>query len=110
MTKKRYTDIETVLMNTLCTLAIDDASRKQAQETVMTQVRSIMKFDPERKTYTPELGKKIVAYRQKKAESSGVSMYEAFKGPEYYQKNKEALNKRNAEYRRRKANEKDVAA
>ena len=38
-------------------------------------VRDVMKFDPDAKRYTPEVGKKILAYRQRKAADAGVSMY-----------------------------------
>jgi hypothetical protein len=100
LTKKRYHDIQAALCNMLTGLNLDEEVRQQTVAATMSQIREIMKFDPDAKTYTPELGKKILSYRKKKAAEAGVSMYEVFKGHEYYEKNKEVLNKNNAEYKR----------
>lgn len=92
LTKKRYQELAESFR--------EITGSDEATERCMDAVRRVMKFDPEQKRYTPELGKKILAYRQKKAADAGVSQYECFKGPEYYEKNKEVLNQRNTEYKR----------
>lgn len=101
MTRKRYQEMERGFAAVVLDATMEPGLRVDA---LMRVVRDVMKFDPDAKRYTPELGKKILAYRQRKAASAGVSMYELFKGHEYYDKNKETLNKKNAEYKRKKQN------
>jgi hypothetical protein len=66
MTKKRFAGMETILQTTLHDMPDID----QTVASVMQQIKDLLHFDPTASTYTPEVGKKISAYRRRKADAA----------------------------------------
>lgn len=95
LNKKRYHEIKTSVAQTLD----NDQDKVDA---IMASIRTIMKFDPDVKKYTPEQGKKMMEYRRKKAAELGVTVHEAFGGREFYQKHREQRIQQSRECMRRK--------
>ena len=78
-TKKRFNELLT-LFHTLSPQADANAFAKG--------MREIMNFDPEKKHYTPELGKKIAESRRRVAERKGVSINEVSGSKACYERKK----------------------
>ncbi len=68
MSKKRYKSIEDAFLNEL-----GDAKKV---DVLMGIIQKEMKFDPNAKVYTPELGKKIMASLRRKCERNNITTYE----------------------------------
>lgn len=83
MTKKRYQE----LAESFREITGSEALTARCME----ELRRVMKFDPEQKRYTPEMGKKIVERRKKKAEAEGTTVYKACGFQQYYEKHKEEI-------------------
>ena len=70
MSKKRYFEIEQAIR----TMSEDKIDESDISE-IMSQIRTIMKFDPTDKKYTPELGKKAATRIKERAKELGTSTY-----------------------------------
>lgn len=68
MSKKRYQEIAVGLKEII--------GDNEKLEEALSLIQDIMKFDPEKKYYTPELGKRMSENRKKLAEERGISIYE----------------------------------
>ncbi len=67
MSKKRFNEIATMINR-----MIDDATKA---EMIIENIKEIMRFDPLKKQYTPELGKQRRARYHAKAKEDGTSIY-----------------------------------
>lgn len=67
MSKKRYQEIADKLAN-----IIGDQDKL---EEAMASIREIMKFDPDKSSYTPEHGQKVLSRRHKLRDEQGISTY-----------------------------------
>ena len=77
LSRKRFNEIKEV--------ASDFIVDEQQQEAFLSRLCEIMKFDPERGTYTTEKGKRTSEYRKSKANEYGVSLYAVNRGKTYYE-------------------------
>ena len=57
-------------------------------EALMAKIRDIMRFDPEQKGYTPEIGKMMMESRRRLAKERGVSTWVTSGGKGGYEKRK----------------------
>ena len=80
MSRKRYHEIA----ESLATFIEDSEKLEQA----LSSIREIMKFDPEKKIYTKEMGQNTAAWRKKKAQELGVSTYELSGRKNHYEQSK----------------------
>ncbi|MBD1217861.1 MAG: hypothetical protein H9536_11180 [Aphanizomenon flos-aquae Clear-A1] len=69
----------------------------------------IFEFDPNKVTCTPRDIERVKTYRTKKQEETGQTTYQILNQAKYYQENKDKLNAKRSE-NRRKAKEQLVAA
>lgn len=83
MSKKKLNEIGDALKE----LITDEAMLTLAME----RICEIMKFDPNEKRYTKEMGKRTVAWRQKKAQELGVTTYELSGRKKHYEQSKLAI-------------------
>jgi hypothetical protein len=79
LTKKKYYQFQNTLLNEFNN---DDVDK------ILSYFKTIMKFDPEKTTYTKELGKKIIEKRREKSKETGISTYILCGGKKNYEKNK----------------------
>lgn len=79
LSKKRFNEIVELLEKRYGRDGLDD---------VIKDFCDIMKFDPSGSRYTPELGKKMIESRRKRAELLGVSTYVTGGGKKAYEKKK----------------------
>jgi hypothetical protein len=79
MTKKRYAEIKDCLAQKYSTEDLDN---------VMKDICRIMNFDPDKSSYTKELGQKIIARRKEVSEKTGISLYILNGGKTHYEKTK----------------------
>lgn len=71
MSKKRLDEIKNTIIAKYGEDGIDD---------IIENICNIMKFNPEKSTYTPEKGQKFMEWRKKRAEELGISDYDYRKG------------------------------
>jgi hypothetical protein len=71
MSKKRLEEIKDAIIARYGEEDIDE---------LIEEICEIMKFDRDRKTYTPDKGKKFMEWRKKRAEELGISDNEYRKG------------------------------
>lgn len=63
-----------VKWNKIMKILDDHIDDKEDLEIVLTEILNVLKFDPNKNTYTPEVAKKIKDYRDK-MKLAGVSTY-----------------------------------
>ena len=80
--------------------ALNEASKLDA-DTVITIMMRVFEFDPSKVTYTQQTVDCNRAYIQKKREETGKSTYQLLNQAKYYQENKERLNAKRSENRRK---------
>lgn len=81
MSKKRYHEIEEALR-----VAIPDPVQHAE---IMSRICEIMKYDPTKSMYTPEVKERSMKWRRKKAEELGVTTYVTSGMKAYYERSKE---------------------
>lgn len=80
MSKKRYHEIEEILSSLI--------KNPEEHSLAMSKICEIMKFDPNRNTYTPKVKENNANWRKKRAEELGVSIYVASGNKAYYERTK----------------------
>jgi hypothetical protein len=81
LSKKRYHEIEEVLSG-----LIPDPNQHAL---AMAKICEIMKYDPTRNVYTPEVKERNAKWRRKKAEELGVTTYVTSGMKAYYERTKQ---------------------
>jgi hypothetical protein len=81
LSKKRYLTISEKVQELL--------EDKDKTDKVLEIICQVTKFDPCNPRYTPEIGQREMAYKKKKAEELGISLYELLKQKKYRQKKRE---------------------
>lgn len=84
MSKKRYMEIQKTLEEHIA----DDATLN----TVMASIRTIMRYDPDKSAYTPEIKQRQVEWRRRKAQELGVTTYVTSGMKAHYERSKATTN------------------
>lgn len=71
--------------------------------TIMEGFSRIMRFNPVVGVYTPEMSKKMYEFQKRRVQELNISFYKYTNGREYYEKNKELLNRRRTDNARKQA-------
>jgi hypothetical protein len=88
--------------------ALNEATQLDT-DTVIAIMMRVFDFDPNKVTYTPTNIEHNKLYLRKKQEETGLSTYQIMNQSKYYQENKERLNTKRSE-NRRKAKERLLAS
>lgn len=67
MSKKKYNELRDRLTEYVDSNTLDR---------MLSDIREVLRFNPEDKTYTPEKGKQFMEWRKKHAEKLGITEYE----------------------------------